>query len=170
LEIPNVGRIRSFKFADDVVMLANSYDGLRANLECVEAWCERNGMMLGANKCAAMVINGSHEDQSHLAALGHLTTRSGERIPVAESYRYLGIWVNNALDMEKMVQDRVRSSNLAMSTLRPLLRDGRVPLRQRVAAVKAFLLPVVNYGAEVWGMSRARCSPLKRIVDSALRD
>jgi hypothetical protein len=160
--------VSTHSFADDMAMLAESLEDLSEAFERLKVWCHDNNMELSASKCGAMVVNGSETDRAALED-ADLQTQDGERIPVVREYRYLGVWFNDELDLSRMVAARVQAANLALHALMPLLRDHRVPIEQRFRSIKAFLLPVVQYGAELWGMSARRVAPLRRVVDSALR-
>jgi hypothetical protein len=172
--VGNVGRVPDLKFADDVVVLADSVSALRRTLARIERWCARNGMALGAAKCGVMVAGGAGVvggGARALLAVEPLRLQStGEIIPVVESYKYLGVLFTENRSHEASVEARVRVASHALARLRPLLRDRRVPLEQRLRAVKAYLLPVAQYGCEWLGMNEQRLLPLRYVVDSALRE
>jgi hypothetical protein len=168
LDVENVSTLSDLKFADDLVVLSDSLCGLDTALFNIEQWCAENGMELNARKCGAMVVFGDEAARAELEA-AELQTQGGARIPVVREYRYLGVWVNDELDLSRMVAARVQAANLALHALMPMLRDHRVPIEQRFRSIKAFLLPVAQYGAELWGMSVTRVAPLRRVVDRALR-
>lgn len=79
-------------------------------------------MELNARKCGAMVVFGDEAARAELEAV-ELQTQDGERIPVVREYRYLGVWINDELDLSRMVAARVQAANMALRALMPLLRD-----------------------------------------------
>lgn len=173
--IGNVGHVADLKFADDVVVLADSVDGLRRTLARIERWCARNGMSLGAAKCGAMVAGAGVDRRAarakaRLAAEPLRLSSTREVIPLVDSYKYLGVLFTENRALEASVAARVRVATHALARLRPLLRDRRVPLEQRLRAIKAYLLPVAQYGCELLGMNEHRLLPLRYVVDAALRE
>jgi exonuclease III len=178
-------RISNLKYADDVVAFARSESGLERRVRQVAQWCANNGMRLGVDKCGAMVVGTSvHDTAQRHAELAALAARGGlsvpvdaasvsaasavggaPSIPVVEQYRYLGVLVNNLLDRCAMARARAVAARSVLGQLTPVLCDKRIPRYERVLMAKAFVVPVVLYGAELWAGSREVVQPLELVLN-----
>ena len=177
--LPEAGphRVRDLKYADDVVVLARSHRGVRRNLKRVHAWCVANGMRIGAAKCGLMVVGVSDDDtQRRHASLEARAAQwcipdgawagASSRVPVVSTYRYLGIQFNQHLDLVAMARARAASGKRLVGAMTATLRDRRIPVSERVMIVKAFVAPVIMYGAELWAGVRSVVHDLEREMNA----
>ena len=153
--------MRGLLFADDVVILSDSPDRLRQNKERVEAWAARSGMTFGVAKCGVMYFG---------ARPGTETWElQGQPVSVVEHYDYLGLRIDSNLSLETIVAERARKGKRALQAMVPFLRMTTVPLQIKLLVTRAILVPVLTYGAELFGMSLSRTMELDRILAEGLR-
>jgi hypothetical protein len=172
-------RVSDLKYADDVVAFARSARGIRRQLARAGRWCLANGMRLGASKCGFMVV----AERAAAAAVRHaqLETAAATEadwrivagahsgtvavIPAVPKYRYLGVEVNSDLNLAAMVRARAAAARKVVGMMTPVLSDVRVPLHERVLLAKAFVVPVVLYGAELWAGVGSLVKPLDLVLN-----
>jgi hypothetical protein len=170
------GRVADLKYADDVVALARSRNGLRRQLRRVSRWGEANGMRVGARKCGIMVVGESEEDteERHARLLEEADTwRVGDNawagesplIPIVSTYRYLGIVVNQQLDYAAMARARAEAARKVFGMMQHTLRDRRLPIYERITLAKAFVVPVAFFGAELWAGRVVETRPLELLLN-----
>ena len=168
--------IADLKYADDVVALASSRADLQTRLDTVGQWCLDNGMQLGAAKCGVMVVGKSERaTRGRHARLVEASERwcivdgawrgPSPLVPVVERYTYLGVEINGSLDLKASARARAAKAQRVANMLSPVLRDRRIPRPERVLVAKAFLVPVVMYGAELWGGRRDVVRPLELLLN-----
>ena len=77
---------------------------------------------------------------------------------VVERYSYLGlpITVTEHLDLFKMIEERVASSNRALSSLICKCRDIGPQFILFSKLYNTLVTPVMDYEAEVWGLGHLR--------------
>ena len=68
-----------------------------------------------------------------------------------------------------MAEHRKEKGLRAFRAMSHFLTNTNVPLKMRITVLKAVLHPCLVYGGEVWGANRARCKPVQKVVDMALR-
>jgi hypothetical protein len=175
--------VTDLKFADDVAIPCDSLESVRATLVQLVLWAGYNGMRVNGSKCGAMLIypvvrDGDAEGESareravaEMAAVRWLRVghQPADNIPIVQSYTYLGLDFNNELDMDRLVSARAEKARERLASVGPLLRDPLLPVEQKLMALKAYLLPVINYGGELLGMNATRVAPLQCVQNRALR-
>ncbi|OMJ27423.1 LINE-1 retrotransposable element ORF2 protein [Smittium culicis] len=66
--------------------------GFRENLMVAEKWANDNDMFFGISKCGALAVGGSFEYPEILEL-------QGQRVPIVKEYWYLGVLINDELDL-----------------------------------------------------------------------
>jgi hypothetical protein len=67
--------------------------------------------------------------------------------------------------LKAVARAREAKAKRALRMMSPVLCDRRIPRPERVMVAKAFLVPVVMYGAELWGGRRAVVRPLELLLN-----
>jgi hypothetical protein len=97
----------------------------------------------------------------------NIQTSSGELIPIVETYVYLGLTFNCWLNKRIVVEGRRAKGASALWRLRRFIGSSCYPVYLRVLAVNSMLTPVLNYGAELFGMENM-LQPLEKILTNAV--
>lgn len=167
-------------YADDVIALEESSDAAARFCKKIYKWGQEWGMELGIKKCGVMCwtedswVRENHQRTRYL-------TPDGE-IPKVDSYKYLGIVVNETWHKhrEKLDEGRVNMELMharylankgrkAMYSLRPLLSDPDCPIPLKAALIRTYIVSVMMYGAEWIGFKQVNVAPLQRVVNTAAR-
>src|SRR3954464_14507626 len=77
--------------------------------------------------------------------------------------------VNQQLDVAAMARARAESARRLVGAMRASLCDYRIPCAERVMLVKAFVAPVIMYGAELWAGVGHVVRPLKKVLNEVWR-
>ena len=122
-------------------------------------------MKFGISKCMATCFFGDLATlQSQDFVLG------GEKVPVGETYRYLGVLIDNEFSVKRIVDDRAESAQRSLFANQPLLMARSIPMWTRVTVFKACVYPVITYGAEIMGAWDQRIlHKLERLVSLGMR-
>lgn len=159
IRVPSLGRrIPGLLFADDIVLLAESAVELQGQLDLVARWAKVNGMTFGTNKCGVMAVNGD------MPPLGVEFILDGDELPRVSTYKYLGVPFNNLLSMEAMADARAQKGDKLLRTVTPFLRNVSLPVTLKRDVIRTNVIPVLSYGGEIFGMSRARVQGLERVL------
>lgn len=155
-------------YADDLVLIGKSRSQLKETLRRIEEWAVRNCMSFGVQKCGVMGVGqGAHERVCGDVDGWYL---QGERLPLVESYTYLGLVFDKELSLDVMAADRARKGTRTLHGIQYVLRCQSIPIKIRVdTLLKAVLIPVLTYGGELWGMSQKRAEGAEKVLSRACK-
>ncbi len=162
--------IPGLMFADDVVLLADTAEDLKASLAHVEQWANKWEMECGVNKCGIMYFapNLELDPIAALAEVGPWQIH-GRDVPLVRHYRYLGFELRDDLDMEAHYEARKTGAEKAFSAGYSFFRNRRIPLRLRAQAYKALVTPVLSWGSEHFPLDRNHFSRLCSLQDRQVK-
>jgi len=160
-------RVPGLLYADDLVLLANSRRGLQQLADDLTTWMGRNEMRPGIKKCAVM----------HVPRFGGIPGRhrpfrwtlSGQAVDEVQEYTYLGINFRADWDIPKMVADRCEKGKRLFGALQPFLYSRTIPIHMKMAVTRAVLVPVLLYGAEIYGMNKSITGKMQSFLTGALK-
>ena len=96
------------KYADDILgyLIGKANSELpQEMIDGVDNWCTDNKMKLNSKKCKAVFTPGSDADKPPKLYL------KGELLEIVDSYRYLGIDINNKLDWNQQWERILKSTS-----------------------------------------------------------
>ena len=140
-------------FADDIVLLAENPKDLQFLLDTLHHWCELN----------RMVINGTKSNIVHFRTPSVPRTRSiftvGEcNLEVVESYKYLGLLLNEYLDFSVTAKAVTKSASRALGLVIAKAKSfGGLPYRVFYKLYESIVCPIILYGAPIWGTACYSC-------------
>ncbi len=134
-------------YADDIALTAPSADKLQTMLGTVNKWC--NKWRLTVNTEQTKVV----QFRPPSTTLTTYTYTCGDRIiENTNSYKYLGLWLNEHLNMTKSVNELAKSAGRALSALdTKCLRAVGMTLSVFEKLYQSLVEPVLFYAAGVWG-------------------
>lgn len=141
--------VRALLYADDVVLVSESADGLRAMLKVLEKFCVANSMFVNTGKSEVVVFN-----RGRSAVPGGLEFPiNGAPLPVSTSYVYLGLKFEDGQPCRAALQGAVAKAKRGMFALFSKCYKHRwhnVDLMCHL--FDSVVKPVLCYGCEVWGV------------------
>ena len=159
-------------YADDTVIHIAHHPGdrdtsnlINADLELVRQWCISNKLSLNAKKTKAVTFT-TRALQKRL--IHPKLVIGNDKIENAPSYKYLGITLDNRLDLKKQVGITKRNVEHKLYMLRKIRKN--FPEDTSLTVVKTMLLPILDYGELVYGVApKTTLDNLQPLVNSALR-
>ncbi|KAG1932899.1 hypothetical protein F2P79_020886 [Pimephales promelas] len=159
--------ISSLLFADDVVVLAPSYQDLQHALERFAA----AGMRISTSKSEAMVL--SRKRVACPLQVG------GEILPQVEEFNYLGVLFTSEGRMEQEIDRRIGAASAVMRSMyRSVVVKKELSRKAKLLIYWSIYVPTLTYGHELWVMTErtrsrmqaAEMSFLHRVAGRSLRD
>ena len=157
-------KVPGLMFADDIVLLSSTSDGLTSMLNTAQDWANKWEMRFGVSKCGITVFN---HDIETLRERDWIL--NDELVPVVDRYTYLGIEVHSSLDINEVVKARKTKALKALMAMQPFLMTRSIPMVIRVRALRTLVYPVAMYGGELFGMNKVRSKELERVVNMGLK-
>ena len=109
------------KYADDILgyLIGNGLGQLTQDIiDGINNWCISNKMKLNTKKCKVIFTPGTAAEQPPKLYL------NGEELEIVESYRYLGIEINNKLDWSQQWGRILKNTNSVPFLIKQLKRLG----------------------------------------------
>ena len=154
-------------WADDLLILSKTEEGLRNMLKDLETYSSDNGIKLNLEKTKCMIFNktGKH--------IRRLFTFFGERIETTRTYKYLGFIVTPSGEINTGLRDL---KDRAMRGYRKLKFDlGYYFLEKPLLTTKLFeslIKPIIMYCSDFWGCLKLRKknNPLELVQNKFCKD
>ena len=84
--------LNTMMFADDIILLSTSAQGLRKHLETLEDYCSKWNLQINEAKTKVSVFGTNYAHQFHCNSLP---------LEVVEDYKYLGMWISKKTNFKK---------------------------------------------------------------------
>jgi hypothetical protein len=174
VEVPGLDEnVPGLLFADDAVIFAESREDLRRSARLVEAWALKWEMQVNAGKCGEIRFRGhqtnDEPDPKRRPVPSEPITMGDEAVPLVDHYVYLGTMMDEMVSRTRMVAHNATRGMKALMSISPFLHRSEIPTYIKRLIIKAKLVPILTFGAELWGMNTSLCTRLQSIVDSACR-
>ena len=137
-------------YADDLVLVSRTRDGLQTLLDDVSAAANILNLSFRSDKCASLSLTCGKREQSRVSNLV-FSVQDGN-IPVLlkeESYRYLGVPIGllyDATDMNSITNKLIKDLEK--------IRDSLLAPWQKLDAVRTFIQPCITYALRTCPVSR----------------
>ena len=152
VEIGSDFKVSILLFADDIVLIAPSELNLQLMLDYLSKWCIENQMEVNINKTKIVHFRKTNSERTNFNF--HIGNR---HIDVCETYRYLGIILNEYLDYTETANALSESAGRAFSSLIVNLYNKMDLLYSSYTKVyESKLVPIMDYSSSVWG---TKCFP-----------
>lgn len=147
------GRIpKSLFYADDGVILVETYEELQALLDQTNKWMVENGIEINVAKCGLVATDRNGGDTIQI---------NGQVVPVADSYPYLGFPVSaKGIDFPRFLTMRMTKARNAARWLDRFSETWGPTHRLRV--YRQYFAPIWEYGAPLaaaWSLERSTFGP-----------
>jgi hypothetical protein len=176
---PESRKLTHLLFADDIVGLAATREGLEAQLQSMSDVFKRYGLTINKKKTKWQKDDAFRETKQKEEALraasataaqskkmartsGESTAREaaeaaeektridGEEIERVEKFGYLGAVFNERDDDVDDLARRMQQGNKSVARIRKVLWNRELPRRLKVKMLMTFVYPSVCYGCEAW--------------------
>ena len=160
-------RIGCLLWMDDVALIANNHKEMQNMLNITEEIANRYRIKFGEEKTKTMIIKGSKKTQSeNNFALGEM------QIGITESYKYLGLQMNNKCNLKDHIQAITGRIEGAYQTIIMLAHDSNfdgIQMELIWKLVEACIIPIITYSSETWNPNKKETKQINQILDSLLK-
>ena len=132
-------------YADDIVLMSSSEEGLRKHLRSLEEFCEEWKLEVNIDKTKVCAFGKKPRLLSPFSF-------EGINLEMVQEYKYLGVWLSTNHVYNKAKKAQANQGKKAIFALQRLLVKLKYP--PITIALKLFdvmILPVLSYGCELWG-------------------
>lgn len=108
----DVGQLSLLLYADDVVLIAPTEDSLQLMLNTLNDWCSKWRLLINTDKTKIIHFRPVSKEKCQF------DFRCGDiAIEITDTYKYLGLWFHEHLDMKFAVNELAKSASRALSAL-----------------------------------------------------
>ncbi|CAK1590282.1 unnamed protein product [Parnassius mnemosyne] len=144
--------ITHLRFADDIVLMAESLEDLSTMLNALNSVSQRIGLKMNMDKTKIMF-------NVHVTSMP-VVVRS-TKLEVVEEYVYLGQIVRlGKSNFDREINRRIQLGWAAFGKLRHIFSSG-IPQNLKTRLYNQCVLPVMTYGTETWSVTAGRMRKLK---------
>ena len=160
-ELPGIkigGRsINNIRYADDMVMMAETEEGLQALMDKLKEECRKLGLRINIGKTEVMGVTKRRE------RLPVNITLAGESLKQVETFRYLGSVLSEDGRCESEIRTRIGMAKANFGKMRTLLTNLGLDAQLRLRILKCYIWSGLLYGCESWTLS----AEMKRKLEAA---
>nr|GEV85861.1 retrovirus-related Pol polyprotein LINE-1 [Tanacetum cinerariifolium] len=160
------GEHRVFPGGNDIVLIAESAEGLNNKIEKMREALKDNGLRVSREKTEYLRCDFSRYDVAHQ----EVDIRIGDRIlQPNESFRYLGSVLHRSRRIDEDVAHRIGVGSMKWRAASRVLCDRRIPLKLKGKFYMVAIRPAMLYGSECWPITKAQANKRAELdVDSII--
>ena len=139
--------ISNLRYADDVVLIANSMDELQDLVNRVKESSLQFGLALNSNKTKVMkrVKNNQNTKDAD-----HIIVNNNEIIENVKEFVYLGALITNNYDDTKEIRRRLCIARSVMVSVTNIWKDKSISITTKKRLLHTLLFSIASYGSECW--------------------
>ena len=148
-------------FADDLVLLAETSEGLQQSLSALYHYCHSWQLKINADKSKVMIFSKT----SRTYSTSNLTFFVGERkIEIVSSIKYLGLVLTSNRSMSSAISTLANQARKALFDL--IKKTTYLHYPPPYLMCKCFdelITPILEYGSQIWDFQSGRLSEIEII-------
>lgn len=148
-------KINCLMYADDVILISQTEEGLQNCLKKLEKYCELWCLDINTEKTKSVVFNKSGK------LLSYSFTFNGEPIENVQSYKYLGVLFSASGTFSHAKKDLYNRGLKAFFKLKSIFSDSCPSVKTSLHIYDHTIKPILLYGCEVWGTSFSKAASLR---------
>lgn len=153
ITIQNFKRILILAYADDIVILSQTWGGMEDILALLLEYCQLNHFQINTSKTNVVVFRrgGRNFKRSGFAFGDSFVT-------IAKRYEYLGVVFDNRCLLAGAAQSVFTKASKASSDTRALIKRAKLHSIDKIHGLfGALVASVVSYGSQVWAVRHLDC-------------
>ncbi|GBF96315.1 hypothetical protein Rsub_09385, partial [Raphidocelis subcapitata] len=135
------GRLRVLLYADDLALLASDAEGLQAQLDALQSFCNAHHLRVNVSKTEVVVFG--------LKCTAARWTYRGARVPTSPEFKYLGVTLHSTKGTTPEAHQRKAAGlRAAFALLARCKQRGIADFSLRCRLFRILVEPTLNYCAE----------------------
>ena len=140
--------LNSISWADDLILLSTSKDGLQRCLSKLSSYCKKWGLEVNVDKTKTMVFSNKFDSTATFYY-------NGTALKNVKTMLYLGFNFSYNGNLNSIINDRIdKSKKVAFMVLNALRTNKNVSTSLALSVYEKQIAPVLMYGCSVWAVPR----------------
>ena len=136
-------------YADDVALIAPDADSLQLMLDKLNEWC--CNWRLTVNNDKTKIV---HFRPASVQLCNNQFSCGNASIQLTDKYKYLGLWLQEHLDMKYATSELAKSASRALSTLYAKFKNsGGMVYDVYYKLYTSLVQPILSYCSAIWGLT-----------------
>ena len=137
--------INCLLYADDVVLISTSEEGLQKSVDKLSEYCNYWDLKINIDKTKVVVFN------KHAPVRNIQICHDGHVIESCESYRYLGMLLSSNGNLSVSMADLSRRGLKAIFKMKSMFKKSDVSFNTMIHLFDHIIKPIMLYGSDIWG-------------------
>lgn len=138
--------IKFLMFADDLVLLSPTQEGLQQSLDTLHKFCQTWALTINTNKTKILIFQKRPRSQRKT----HNFTIGATEIDHVTNYTYLGLKISATGNLKLAMNELKEKARRAFYTIKKSIQI-EIPIRIWLKIFQSVIEPIALYGSEVWG-------------------
>ena len=145
--------VNRLAYADDLCLLDEDYGNIERNLTCLNTVFLNMGLKINIGKTKILNLNGA----KYITARDELNAG----IEWVDEFCYLGSIIESGGSSGTDIKARIQKGAAKLRTIRPVLKNNKLSLRNKKNIISSCVFPVVYYSCENWRTNEVHVKKLK---------
>ena len=138
--------LNSISWADDLLLISKSKEGLQKCLDKLHSYCKTWGLDVNVTKTKTMVMS-KKQWAPESFTYGQLS------LECVKIFKYLGFLISFDGNFKHMITDRIeKAQKMANMALRAIRTNKTVSLKLAMSIFDKQILPILLYGCSIWSL------------------
>ena len=148
LELPNGTLVSCLMYADDILILSRSPEGLQKLLDYTNIYCNKWKMTVNKSKTKCMTFSSKNKKNTKdLFAIGSCHLEN------VNEFTYLGLKIDAAGSLSASATMLSSKANKAKFALNNIAKLKQIPVKTAIYLFDAAVLPILTYCSEIWALN-----------------
>ena len=139
-------KINHFLYADDLVLISHSKEGLQRCLDKLQSFAEDKDLTISIDKSKTMIFNKTGK------LIKHIFTIKGEKLEPVQSFCYLGFDINASGTTNSTINCLFDKANKAMRPILGAISRFNIPIKTSLKLFHTCIAPIMLYNVENWAI------------------
>ena len=154
----NKQRVDCLMYADDIVILSDTKEGLQERLNLLHVYCSKWCLNVNLNKTKVMIFNKPGKRFNY-----PFYYDNGKLIECTSNYKYLGITFTPSGKFSQCKDELYKKSIKACFKLQQCMSSSNPSVHTLLHLYDHTVKPILTYGCEIWGMFATNSAACKKI-------
>ena len=138
--------VKCLLFADDLVLLSPTAQGLQQSLDLLEHYCQTWALTINPKKTKTMIFQKRSKSQDVLPKF----SIGRHKVEYCTHYTYLGIKISSTGHFNEAVHELREKARRAFYAIKKNIQT-EIPIQIWLKLIECVIEPIALYGSEVWG-------------------
>ena len=146
-------------WADDILMLSKTEEGLQTKLNVLQNYCLENGLSVNTKKTQCMIFN-----KTGRLLKNHKFTYNNAQLECVREYKYLGFIITPSGEVRTGLEDLRRRALKALAKMRSTLGGlFKHDIENSIHLYNYLVKPILTYCSDFWGCLQPKNNPTEKV-------